>query len=459
MLRPIVRTATTALRALRRNVLRSTLTCLGIIIGIAAVIALVEIGQGSSASIRATIEKMGANVIQVDPADSVKAGVSSGAGGRANLTPDDAAAIASECGSVLRTAPSVDCHVQIVYGNRNWSPQRMLGSTPDYLSIRNWDQPQEGVIFEDEDVRRAARVCVVGQTIAKVLFDDIPAAIGKEIRVNNVPLRVVGVLSEKGANSFGWDEDDFLLAPWTTIKFRVVGQRTTRADSVASAVASAGVNARNQLYPVSNTPLYVQRTAAQNANLPMLTRFADINDIFIAAAGPDQVSQAMDELTSVLRERHRLRPSDPNDFRIRTTSEISESLAKTTGLMTNLLLAVALISLVVGGVGIMNIMLVSVTERTREIGLRMAVGARGGDILRQFIVEAVILCLAGGVVGVLFGRSISFSVRYFLGWPVRSSLAAIVASVGVAVGVGLIFGYYPAWKASRLDPIEALRYE
>jgi ABC-type antimicrobial peptide transport system permease subunit len=191
----------------------------------------------------------------------------------------------------------------------------------------------------------------------------------------------------------------------------------------------------------------------------MLRRFADLNDIWIAAAGPDQVKTAMRELTTVLRERHRLRPGDPDDFRIRTTSEISENLAKTTGLMTNLLLAVALISLVVGGVGIMNIMLVSVTERTREIGLRMAVGARGRDILRQFIVEAVILCLAGGIVGVMLGRGASFAVRTFLGWPVQSSLAAIVTSVAVAVGVGLIFGYYPAWKASRLDPIEALRYE
>jgi ABC-type antimicrobial peptide transport system permease subunit len=302
----------------------------------------------------------------------------------------------------------------------------------------------------------------VGQTIAKVLFGEvggIQAAIGKEIRVNNVPLRVVGVLSEKGANAVGWDEDDVVFAPWTTIKFRVIGQRTTRADSLASPLASSGLNARSQLYPLSKMQLYVQPSAAQVANLPMLRRFADINDIFIAAAGPDQVQTAMRELSEVLRERHHLRASDPDDFRIRTTSEIAESLAKTTGLMTNLLLAVALISLVVGGVGIMNIMLVSVTERTREIGLRMAVGARGRDILRQFIVEAVLLCLAGGIVGVLLGRGVSFAVRTFLGWPVRSSPAAVVASVAVAVGVGLIFGYYPAWKASRLDPIEALRYE
>jgi ABC-type antimicrobial peptide transport system permease subunit len=457
MLKAIYRTSRTALRALRRNVLRSTLTCLGIIIGIAAVIAMVEIGQGSSRSIQQTIEKMGANVVQIDPSDAMRGGVSSGAGGRVTLTPSDAEAIGRECGGVLYSAPSIDCRVQLVYGSRNWTPRRVLGTTPDYLRVRNWDDLPEGVPFDDVDVRRAASVCVIGQTVARTLFDEDQAAIGRELRVNNVPLRVLGVLSEKGANVAGGDEDDLVIAPWTTIKYRVIGARSAQAP--APVVAGSGVNNLSQLYPVQQTQLYIQRSAGQLANTPQLRRFADLDDIFVAAESPQAVPQVMREVTAVLRDRHRLRADDPDDFRIRTTSEISESLGKTTRVMTNLLLAVALISLVVGGVGIMNIMLVSVTERTREIGLRMAVGARGRDILRQFLVEAVMLCLAGSIVGVLLGQGVSFAVRYFLNWPTMRSLPAIVAAVAVAVGVGLIFGYYPAWKASRLDPIEALRYE
>jgi ABC-type antimicrobial peptide transport system permease subunit len=459
MLKTVLRTSRTALRALRRNVMRSTLTCIGIIIGIAAVIALVEIGQGSSNSIRQTIARMGAGVVQIDPAESVRSGVSSGSGGRANLTPADAEAIARECGGVLYAAPSVDCRVQVVFGNRNWAPRNVLGTTPDYLALRDWSELQEGVPFEEEDVVRVAQVCLVGQTVARQLFGDAATAVGKELRINNVPLRVLGVLAEKGANVAGGDEDDLVLAPWTTIKYRVVGSRSTISSSVATAAPTASVNSTSQLYPVTASQLYVQRSAAQSANTPQLRRLADLNDIWVAAASPETVPQTIREVTAVLRERHRLRAGDPDDFRIRTTTEISENLAKTTGLMTNLLLAVALISLVVGGVGIMNIMLVSVTERTREIGLRMAVGARGRDILRQFLVEAVILCMAGGIVGVGVGRGVSFAVRYFLNWPTMRSLPAVIAAVGVAVSVGVIFGYYPAWKASRLDPIEALRYE
>ena len=458
MLKTISRTSRTALNALRRNVMRSTLTCLGIIIGIAAVIAMVEIGQGSSHSIRQSIERMGANVIQIDPSDAMRNGVSSGSGGRVTLVPADADAIARECSSVLYAAPSVDCRVQVVCGNRNWSPRNVLGTTPDYLRVRNWTDMAEGAAFDDEHVQRSASVCLVGKTVARALFDDERSAVGKELRVNNVPLRVLGVLSEKGANVAGGDEDDFVIAPWTTIKFRVVGSRASLM-SAATASPTAGVNSLNQLYPVQQTQLYVQPSVAQSTNTPLLRRFADLNDIWVAAESPEAVPRVIEEVAAVLRDRHRLRPQDPDDFRIRTTTEISENLAKTTRLMTNLLMSVALISLVVGGVGIMNIMLVSVTERTREIGLRMAVGARGRDILRQFLVEAVILCVAGGVVGVLLGQSVSWAVRVFLNWPTMRSVPAIVAAVAVAVGVGLIFGYYPAWKASRLDPIEALRYE
>jgi macrolide transport system ATP-binding/permease protein len=445
----------TALHAIRRNVMRSVLTCLGIIIGIAAVIAMMEIGRGSARSIEQTIASLGASVIQIDPAETMIAGVSSGRGGAATLTPDDAEAMRTECTALQAVAPTVDCWGHIVYGNRNWRPNRILGVTPEYLTVRNWPVA-EGDPITNQDVRSAASVCLIGRTIAERLFDN-ESPIGKEIRLGNVGLRVIGILGRKGANVMGWDQDDFLIAPLTTVKFRITGMRQS-SQPTASATPSA-INTVSRLFPNEEIQLYPEQSAIQMANTPQLTRFFDLDDVWVAAGSRENIPLAIHQITALLRQRHHIRPGDPDDFRIRDLTEISQTFTATTGIMTNLLLAVALISLVVGGVGIMNIMLVSVTERTREIGIRMAMGARTRDILRQFLVEAIVLCVAGGAIGILLGRGVSLAINALLHWPTLPSIPAIVASVAVAVTVGIIFGYYPAWKASRLDPIEALRYE
>jgi len=454
-LKPDWRTFRTALLALRRNVMRSVLTCLGIIIGIAAVIAMMEIGRGSARSIEQTIASLGASVIQIDPADVTIAGVSSGGGGRVTLTPDDAEAIRSECSALQTVAPTVDCWGHVVYGNKNWRPNRILGVTPDYFVVRNWPIT-EGDTITSQDVRTAASVCVIGQTIAQRLFEN-ESPLGKEIRFGSVGLKVVGILSRKGANVMGWDQDDFIAAPLTTIKFRITGMR--QATQTATSPTPSVVNTNTQTYPNEQVQLYPAQSAAQAANTPQLTRFFDLDDIWVAAGSRDNIPLATRQITALLRQRHHIRPGEPDDFRIRDLTEISQTFTAASGIMTNLLLAVALISLVVGGVGIMNIMLVSVTERTREIGIRMAMGARARDVLRQFLVEAIALCIAGGAVGILLGRGVSVAINALLNWPTLPSIPAIIASVAVAVTVGVIFGYYPAWKASRLDPIEALRYE
>ncbi|HOQ86418.1 MAG TPA: ABC transporter permease, partial [Phycisphaerae bacterium] len=293
--------------------------------------------------------------------------------------------------------------------------------------------------------------------LARELFAGA-SPIGEEIRVKNVSFKVIGVLVPKGANMMGIDQDDILLAPWTTIKNRVSGSTLTNTNQSADTGGTQNVGTMGGLYPGRPDP-YPAVSSVQAANTPVTARFVNVDQIMVAARSPQHIQPAVDQITRLLRERHRIRPGQSDDFNIRDMTEMTRQLSSTTFLMTRLLLSVALISLVVGGVGIMNIMLVSVTERTREIGLRMAVGARARDILRQFLVESVVLCGAGGAFGILLGRGSSLLLRLLLNWPTELSVGAIVAAVLVSVTVGVVFGYYPAWKASRLDPIEALRYE
>ena len=452
----------TALVALRRNKMRSTLSALGVIIAVAAVIAMTEIGQGSKAILQEKIASMGANMLMILPGATTTSGVSMGAGSMTTLTPADADEILRQCPAVAAVAPNVRARSQIVHGSYNSVPNQISGTTPSYLVIRDWEDMAEGVMFTDFDVRSCNTVCVIGATVKKALFPHEPA-LGKEIRMNNVPFRVIGVLAKKGANMMGQDQDDIVLAPWTSIKYRVSGSMlaNTNQSSSASGESSStsdSVNTLSNLYPTA-TSLYLNRTAVQAADTPLSVRMANVDVIQAKARSSEDIEEAIEQMTALLRERHHLRAGQDDDFDIRSMTEMTDMMSSTTKSMSDLLLAVATISLVVGGVGIMNIMLVSVTERTHEIGLRMAVGARSRHILRQFLVEAIVLCLVGGSIGILMGRLTSITVRYFSRWPIEASVSMIAAAVAVSVGVGVVFGFYPAWKASRLDPIEALRYE
>ncbi|MCX6877516.1 MAG: ABC transporter permease [Verrucomicrobia bacterium] len=447
-----------SLTALRRNVLRSALTTLGIVIGVGAVIAMMEIGNGSSAAIQKTIASMGANTLMIFPGAAASGGISFGAGSTMTLTPEDSEAIQRECPSVRATAPVVRSrNAPLVFGNRNWVPNEINGTTPAFLEVRDW-AIAEGAGFDDRDVRNAARVCLVGQAVVRELFQG-QSPVGQELRLQNVSLRVLGVLEKKGASMMGRDQDDILIAPWTTIKFRVSGTSTANTAAAATAAGTSTSTPRGQLYPGSAQGLYAARSAIQTKNSPMPVRLITVDQIIVAATSAAETKDATTEITGLLHDRHHIAEGEVDDFNVRDMAEITKALTSTTVMMTNLLLVVAMISLIVGGVGIMNIMLVSVTERTREIGLRMAVGARGTDILRQFLTESVMLCLAGGAMGIALGRGTSYLVSRILHWPTLPSLGAIIASVLVSASVGIIFGFYPAWKASRLDPIEALRYE
>jgi len=452
-----IRTLQTAIRALRRNLMRAALTTLGIMIGVGAVIAMMEIGTGSSNAIQKTVASMGANNLIVFPGNFSMRGVSSGSGGRVTLTPQDAEEIQKQCTALRAVAPMVQSRAQLVFGRKNWVPNEITGTTPEYLDVRELSVV-DGVPFEERDVRSGNRVCLVGQTVVRELFDG-HSPIGQELRINNVAFKVTGVLGAKGANMMGSDQDDVVIAPWTAIKARVSGSSMSKGNVSSGSSAAASVNTLSNVYPGSKVELYPPQSSVQANNSPMQVRFTSIDRISAAAVSAADIELAMTQITELLRERHRIREGEPNDFTVRSLTEFTNALSGTTTLMTNLLLCVALISLVVGGVGIMNIMLVSVTERTREIGLRMAVGARGNDILRQFLAEAVVLSLIGGGIGILLGIGAAWAVQVFLKWPTASSPGAIVAAVAVSATVGIVFGYYPAWKASKLDPIEALRYE
>jgi len=396
-----------ALRALARNKMRSALTMLGIIIGVGAVIAVVSIGQGANYLVQQGIAAMGTNAVFIAAGSNRAGGVRQGYGGVKTLTIDDMNAILREIPLIQQAAPSLASGQQIVYGNQNWNT-RVNGTTPNYFDIRTWPV-QSGSVFSDEEVDLAANVCVLGTTVAKILFlDEDP--VGKTLRIGNLPFRVDGVLASKGQSSVGQDQDDIIFAPYTTVQRKIQGITWLQTIN-ASAVSQ----------PAS-----------------------------LAAVAP---------ITSLLRERHRLRPGTDDDFLIRTQADIADLQNQTQSTMTYLLGGIASVSLLVGGIGIMNIMLVSVTERTREIGVRMAVGATEDDVRRQFLVEAVTLSMMGGFIGIIFGLLGSALISNLLSWPTLISGKAIIAAVIFSAAVGIFFGYYPAHKAAQLDPIEALRYE
>ncbi|MBL9090213.1 MAG: ABC transporter permease [Planctomycetaceae bacterium] len=455
-----VETTRVALRSLRRNVLRSALTTLGIVIGVSAVITMIEIGQGSARAIRETIARMGANNLLIQSGAASSGGITLGGGSGNTLLVSDLEALEVECAEyIAEVAPIVRARTQVVYGNKNWVPFYLYGTSPAYPDVRQWPL-EEGSFFTEQDVRNSVPVCVLGQTLVRELFPD-SSPVGQDVRINNQPFRVIGTLEGKGADMVGFDQDDTLLAPWTTVKYKVAGESLQETNqSVALPIDTASqVNSLNERYPGLHLPLYPVPSTSQTANYPQANRLETVDRIALRVSDGVDMQQAKKDMSEVLRRKHRLRDNEANDFNIRDMTEQSAAMGSSSAQMGSLLLAVALISLVVGGVGIMNIMLVTVTERTREIGLRMAVGARPRDILRQFLIEAVILCLLGAALGVVLGRGGSAFMNYWKQWPVESSTWAVVASVSSSVLVGVVFGYYPAWKASRLDPIQALRYE
>lgn len=448
-----------AATALRRNVMRSMLTMLGIVIGIMAVVSIMEIGNGASKTLGKSIQSMGANMIMVMPgAAAAAAGIQQGSGSAPTLTPADVEAILLDCPAVATAAPVVMARTQVVYGSTNWVPANMFGTTPAYLEIRDWKNLDEGECFTEQDVRNSNKVCIVGKTLVTELFADC-SPIGETIRIQNVPFRVIGVLSRKGANVMGMDQDDILLTPWTTLKYRVSGSALGQVNQSASVGSLDGINSFGDPYPRSHLEFYPTLTTTQMINTPRQTRMTTVDQICASSVSTEKMQMAVDQITATLNRTHQVRPGEAGDFNLRNMTELSEMFGSTTVLMKSLLLMIAGISLLVGGVGIMNIMLVSVTERTREIGLRMAVGARGRDIMIQFLVEAVMLCLIGAMIGIALARGVSMLVTLLMNWPIAASLPAIIAAVSVSILIGVGFGFYPAWRASQLDPIDALRYE
>jgi putative ABC transport system permease protein len=401
-----------ALRALRVNRMRSALTMLGIIIGVAAVIAMVGVGAGATKRIQDQIQSIGSNLIMVMPGSVSTNGVRLGAGAVASLTQDDSKAIAAECPSVALSAPTVRGGVQVVYGNNNWATNAQ-GVTPDYMTIRDYTM-LSGQFFTTQDVDAAAKVAVLGETVAENLFGDSDPT-GQVVIIKNVPFTVAGVLTPKGQSPTGQDQDDVILLPISTAMQKVLGANRANAQAVGS--------------------------------------------LTVQAISPQAMDSAIEEMEALLRERHRILPGLEDDFTIRNLTEVFQAQETSAQVMSILLGAIASVSLIVGGIGIMNIMLVSVTERTREIGLRQAVGAKTRDILLQFLVEAVTLSLLGGIIGIAVGLAASLLISHFAHWSTAISPMSILLAFLFSALVGVFFGYYPARKAAFLDPIEALRYE
>ena len=397
-----------ALRALANNKLRAFLTMLGIIIGVASVIAMLAIGQGSKRSIQQQISEMGSNMIMIHPGAEMRGGVRQDPSAMQTLKLENYEKLSEECTYLSGISPNVSSSGQLVAGSNNY-PSSVSGVSIDYLNIRQLSVEQ-GEMFSENDIRTAAKVCVIGKTIVDNLFPDGSDPIGKVIRCNQIPMRVVGVLKSKGYNSMGQDQDDVVLAPYTTVMKRLLAQTY-------------------------------------------------LGGIFASALTEDMTEEAVEEITSILRREHKLKATDDDDFTIRTQQDLSSMLNTTTDLMTTLLACIAGISLVVGGIGIMNIMYVSVTERTREIGLRMSVGARGVDILSQFLIEAILISITGGVIGVIIGCGASFMIKSIAHWPVFIQPWSVLLSFAVCTITGVFFGWYPAKKAADLDPIDAIRYE
>ena len=397
-----------ALRALANNKLRAFLTMLGIIIGVASVIAMLAIGQGSKKSIQQQISEMGSNMIMIHPGAEMRGGVRQDPSAMQTLKLENYEKLSEECTNLSGISPNVSSSGQLVAGANNY-PSSVSGVSMDYLTIRQLTVEQ-GEMFTENDIRTAAKVCVIGKTIVDNLFPDGSDPIGKVIRCNQIPFRVIGVLKSKGYNSMGMDQDDVVLAPYSTVMKRLLAQTY-------------------------------------------------LSGIFASALTEDMTDEAVDEITTILRREHKLKETDDDDFTIRTQQELSSMLNTTTDLMTTLLACIAGISLVVGGIGIMNIMYVSVTERTREIGLRMSVGARGVDILSQFLIEAILISITGGLIGVIIGCGASFMIKTIAHWPVFIQPWSVLLSFLVCTVTGVFFGGYPAKKAADLDPIDALRYE
>lgn len=397
-----------ALRALANNKLRGFLTMLGIIIGVASVITMLAIGQGSKRSIQAQISEMGSNMIMIQPGADMRGGVRQDASAMETLKLQDYEDIVSETRYVSATSPSVNSSGQVIYGANN-APTTVYGISPDYMEIRRYEV-EDGDMFSDQDVQTAAKVCVIGKTVVDNLFPGGENPVGKVIRFQKLPFRVVGVLKSKGYNSMGMDQDDLILAPYTTIQKKVLA-------------------------------------------------ITHLQGITCSALKEEYTDQAIDEISEILRRNHRLRETDDDDFTIRSMQELSTMLTSTTDIMTTLLAAVAGISLLVGGIGIMNIMYVSVTERTREIGLRMSIGAKGMDILAQFLIESILISVTGGLIGVLFGVGAALIVNVVAHFPIYIQPWSVLLSFVVCTVTGVFFGWYPAKKAAQLDPIEAIRYE